>query len=185
MSGKCIESLTEPGKVRATRARQGKSRPGNSRRRREESGIWGTRTPPNHRIGARVVPTRSGLGMPWRLRIETIRAPGQITPKPDVGRDGALRRHRAVTGAERILANVRHGTIPSDRSARSGTAQRSVPTSLGLVQLRSSGTRTPPNHRIGARVVSTRSGLGMPWRLRIETIRAPGQIRALPNPLRY
>lgn len=43
------------------------------------------------------------------------------------GRDGALRRPRAASGAERIAWDVRSPKIHSDRSARSGTAQRAVP----------------------------------------------------------
>ena len=53
--------------------------------------------------------------------------------KPEVGRDGALRRLRRRAqrqATERMLPRVIRCTICSARSARAGTAQRAVPTGL-------------------------------------------------------
>jgi len=55
---------------------------------------------------------------------------GGLISNSDAGRDGALRRPRAVTGAERAMATVKPCTISSARSARAGTAQRAVPTNF-------------------------------------------------------
>jgi len=62
---------------------------------------------------------------PMQLSDETF----QLDSNSEVGRDGALRRPRAVIGAEREPASD-SCTILSDRSTRSGTAQRAVPASI-------------------------------------------------------
>src|ERR1017187_9267714 len=46
----------------------------------------------------------------------------ELNPNSAAGRDGALRRPRAVPGAERTLPGVKLGDIRSARSARAGTA---------------------------------------------------------------
>jgi hypothetical protein len=51
-----------------------------------------------------------------------------FNPNSEAGRDGALRRPRAVPGAERAAAWENPCAICSARSARTGTAQRAVPT---------------------------------------------------------
>jgi hypothetical protein len=57
------------------------------------------------------------------------RATGLI-PKSEAGRDGALRRPRAVSGAERALSVVELRTFCSARFTRLVTAQRAVPTTF-------------------------------------------------------
>jgi hypothetical protein len=55
---------------------------------------------------------------------------GFFNPKTGIGRDGALRRHRAVQARNRPEARVQLRTIRSARWTRAGTAQRAVPTTI-------------------------------------------------------
>jgi hypothetical protein len=51
-----------------------------------------------------------------------------MNPKTEMGRDGALRRHRAVQ-ARNTFGKIEHrGSIRSARCTRAGTAQRAIPT---------------------------------------------------------
>jgi hypothetical protein len=53
-----------------------------------------------------------------------------FNPKTEIGRDGVLRRHRAVRARNRFEARVRPCTIRSARWTRAGTAQRAVPATI-------------------------------------------------------
>jgi hypothetical protein len=55
---------------------------------------------------------------------------GQFVPKTEIGRDGALRRHRAVQARKRSEAHNRACTIRSARWTRAEAAQRVVSTSI-------------------------------------------------------
>jgi hypothetical protein len=52
-----------------------------------------------------------------------------LNPKTEIGRDGALRRHRAVQARNTFCEIERGSSIRSARCTRAGTAQRAFPTS--------------------------------------------------------
>jgi hypothetical protein len=60
---------------------------------------------------------------------ELLQMIGRFNPKTEIGRDGALRRHRAVQARNTLCEIERGSSIRSARCTRAGTAQRAFPTS--------------------------------------------------------
>jgi hypothetical protein len=57
-----------------------------------------------------------------------IRRATPFNPKSEIGRDGALRRPRAVQARNNFGKVAHRGSIRSARCTRAGTAQRAIPT---------------------------------------------------------